>query len=216
MWKVHTVVIAVAGTAMVLGLFGADLVAGTALDRWLAAADIALQGELSYPTLGALGFGALFAYGVIGLWLLSRYYALTRWLVRLADLWAEGVAIRADGVALATDAQVTAWVERRYTGWHNRVVDTLEPVAPIDARIFATTPDSPAQDAGVAFRSQFHRANLLAMSQELDKLRIILDRHRQRVSPVVMALIMRLQGIQGDTFGHVTRAREIDTNGEPG
>jgi hypothetical protein len=218
MWKVHSAVVIVAGTALVLGLFGADLIAGTILDRGLGSLDIALQGLLSYPTLGAFGFGILFAYAIYGLWLSSRYYELTRWLIRLTDLWSEGVAIRTDGLALATDSQVTAWVERRYTGWHNRVVDTLELVAPVDARIFATTPErrdetgAPAQPdtPGLNFRSPFHRMNVLALSQELDKLKQIVERHQAQVSPLAMALILRLQKIQGGNFGNVLRAREID------
>src|SRR5579864_24757 len=187
MWKVHTVVVAVAGSLLALGLFGSEVVASTPLDRWLTEADIALQGVLSYPTLAAFGFGVLLAYAIYGLWLLSRYHEIARWLVRLTDLWSEGVTIRADGLTLATDSQVTAWVERRYTGWHNRVVETLEPVAPMDARVFAVTPEPREQDPGIAFRSPFHRINVSAMSHELDKLKDIIDRHQARISPVMLA-----------------------------
>jgi hypothetical protein len=212
MWKVHSVVVAIAGTALVLGLFGAEIIASSVMDRWLTEIDIAAQGILSYPTLGAFGFGVLFAYAIYGLWLLTRYYDLARWLVRLTDLWSEGVAIRADGQTLATDPQVTAWVERRYTGWHNRVVGALEPVAPVDARIFAATPMTAEADGtgGGTFRSPFHRMNLLAMSKELDKLKLIIDQHQARISPVAMAAIQRLQQIQGESFGHVPRAREVE------
>lgn len=215
MWRVHTVVVIVAGTLFVLGLFGSEIIASSVLDRWLAEADIALQGVLSYPTLAAFGFGVLLAYAIYGLWLLSRYYDLARWLVRLTDLWSEGMAIRTDGLALATDSQVTAWVERRYTGWHNRVVGALEAVAPIDARIFATTPESAATDMDAAFRSPFHRLNVLAMSQEVDKLRQIIDRHQARISPVMMALILRLQRLEHGSFGHVPRAREVEPFSDP-
>ncbi len=141
---------------------------------------------------------------------MSRYYALSKWLVRMTDLWAEGVTIHADGRSLATDSQVTAWVERRYTGWHNRVVDALDRVAPIDARIFATTPEAPEPETGATFRSPFHRIHMTAMAQELDKLKQIIDRHQDRIGPVMMALVTRLQGLQGGTFGNVPRAREID------
>ena len=130
--------------------------------------------------------------------------------MRLTDLWSEGVAVRTDGLVLATDSQVTAWVERRYTGWHNRVVDALEPVAPVDARIFATTPETPGQEQGATYRSAFHRIHMTAMSQELDKLKQIIDRHQGHISPVMMAMVTRLQGLQGGNFGHIPRAREID------
>ncbi len=220
MWKIHSVVLIPACILLLVGLSGASWISGGFLDRWFGDLDIWLQGGLSYPTLAALALGFLFAYAVFGLLLLTKYFSLMRWLVRLSDLWTDGVAAHADGLALATDAQVTAWVERRYVGWHNRVVDALETVSPQEALYFAATTSGTATEsdgssnAGSAYRSAFHRTNVQAMSLELAKLRTIIDRQHGRLNPVVAAFVIRLQGLQGQTFGHIPRAREFTDTGE--
>lgn len=225
MWKIHTAVVLPAAILLLVGLSGAYWISGSIFDRLLGDLDIWLQGGLSYPTLAALALGFLLAYGVFGLLLLTKYFSLIRWLVRLSDLWTDGVAAHADGQALATDAQVSAWVERRYAGWHNRVLDALEAVSPQEGLFFAATTEgtAPAESAGAgdgsghghgAYRSAFHRANVQAMGLELAKLRTIIDRQQARLSPVVAAFVMRLQGLQGQTFGHIPRAREFTASGE--
>ena len=213
MWKIHTAVLLPAVLLLLVGLSGAYWISGSIFDRLLGDLDIWLQGGLAYPTLAAFALGFLLSYGVFGLLLLTKYFSLMRWLVRLSDLWTDGVSAHADGLALATDAQVTAWVERRYAGWHNRVVDALEAVSPQEGLYFAATTDGtaavPETNGSTAYRSAFHRTNVQAMALELARLRTIIDRQQARLNPVVAAFVMRLQGLQGQSFGRIPRAREF-------
>jgi hypothetical protein len=217
MWKVHATVLSIATVVLALALWGSQLMPGSVIDRALGSLDIWLQGALAYPTLGAAALGVIFAYVAFGLLVTGRQYRLLQWMVRLADLWSEGVAIRNDGLELATDSQVTAWVDRRYGGWHNRVAAALELQDPVDVRFFATlrendpipAPSPPPSTPPVRYLSVFHRDHLLTLAQELDNLRAIIVRHHERLSDPAAALLTWLNQKQGASFGKVLQVREV-------
>jgi hypothetical protein len=213
MWKLHTPVLLVGVAALFLGLSGSSLISGSVLDRWLTDLDIWLQGWMSYPTVGAFGLGVLLAYIVYGVFVLGRQYRVLKALARLTELWTEGVAIRKDGLDLATDAQVTAWVERRYAGWHNRVIDVLEGYEPVDAQMFATVVEHGAKDQGLTFRSPYHRTYVLTLTQELETLKTIIERQQARMSPVLSASLLRLSQASPGTFPKAQRARQTQGSG---
>ena len=214
MWKVHATVLSIAAAVLALALWGSQLVAGSVVDRALGSIDIWLQGAMAYPTLGAAALGVIIAYTAFGVLVTGRQYRLLQWIVRLADLWAEGVAIRNDGLELTTDTQVTAWVDRRYGGWHNRVTAALDVQDPVDVRFFATLREGEAATVAAQaptgrYLSVFHRDHLLALSQELDNLRAIVVRHHERMSDPAAALLTWLNQKQGGSFGRVLQMREL-------
>jgi hypothetical protein len=222
MWKVHATVLSVAAVVLALALWGSQLIPGSFIDRALGSLDIWLQGAMAYPTLGAAALGVILAYAAFGLLVTGRQYRLLQWVVRLADLWAEGMAIRNDGFELKTDSQVTAWADRRYGGWHNRVADALDLQDPVDVRFFATPHEGdtavPATTAPLEshrYLSVFHRDHMYALSQELDNLRAIIVRHHERMSDPAAALLTWLNQKQGGSFGTVLHMRQLHAADDP-
>ena len=186
MRKVHAWVLGAFALAILFTLLG-DGRSLRGLEDGLGELDLWAQQAMAYPTIGAFFVGAGVLYLVLVGTTFRVHLESVRSLEKLAQKWIEGVYLRNKGFEASDLVHLGQWITR-YQAWYHDVLEELRAWQPIDATFFEVVGHFERKPQGVAYINDEHRLNVETMSEQLDRLRHIIEKYQRRERTLVLGI----------------------------
>jgi hypothetical protein len=172
--------------AILFTLFG-DWRSLRGIENVLGELDLWAQQAMAYPTLGAFLTGAATLYLILLATTFRVHLESVRSLEKLAQKWIEGVYLRNKGFEASDLVHLGQWITR-YQAWYHDVLADLREWQPIDATFFEVVGHFEHKPYGVAYINDEHRLNVETMSEQLDRLRHIIEKYQRRERTLVLGI----------------------------
>jgi hypothetical protein len=186
MRKVHAWVLGAFALAILFTLFG-DLRSLRGIEDVLGELDLWAQQAMAYPTIAAFLFGAGTLYFILVATTFRAHLSAVRSLEKLAQQWIEGVYLRNKGFEVSDLVHLGQWIVR-YQAWYHAVLQDLRAWQPIDATFFEVVGHFEHKPYGVAYINDEHRLNVETMTEQLDRLRHIIEKYQRRERTLVLGI----------------------------
>jgi hypothetical protein len=186
MRKVHAWVLGALALAILFTLFG-DWRSLRGLEDLCGELDLWAQRVMAYPTLAAFLIGIAAVYLVLVATTFRVHRKSVRWLEKLAQKWIEGVYLRNKGFEASDLNQLGQWIVR-YQAWYGDVLQELRAWQPIDATFFEVVGHFEHKPYGVAYINDEHRLHVETMSEQLGRLRHIIEKYQKRERTLVLGV----------------------------